>query len=287
MLWFPCNAAGRKEREALAKKERLDVLLVERGLCESRQQAQRAIMAGLVKIGEERAVKAGTKVPVDASLTLERQPHPYVSRGGLKLEEAIRVFGIHFEGRVVLDIGASTGGFTDCALQNGARLVYAIDVGYGQLAWKLRQDPRVVVMERTNFRYLTPAEWSGETPDLAVIDVSFISLSKILPPLKALLHPEGWAMSLVKPQFEAGKELVGKKGIVRDPAVHRKVLRDFVVTANQSGFDVVNLAPSPITGGEGNVEFLSWLRSDPSPSTSWEDRLDKVVSEAHRRFDHS
>ncbi|WP_309862450.1 TlyA family RNA methyltransferase [Desmospora profundinema] len=265
------------------KKERLDVLLVERGLYESRGQAQRAIMAGLVKVGEERADKAGTKVPVDSLLTVERQQHPYVSRGGMKLEEAIRVFGIRLDGRVILDIGASTGGFTDCALQNGARLVYAVDVGYGQLAWKLRQDPRVIVMERTNFRYLTPADWSGETPEIAVIDVSFISLSKILPPLKVLLHPEGWTMSLVKPQFEAGKEWVGKKGIVKDPAVHRKVLQGFVTTANQSGFDVVGLAPSPITGGEGNIEFLSWLRSDPSPSTSWENQLDEVVAEAHRR----
>jgi 23S rRNA (cytidine1920-2'-O)/16S rRNA (cytidine1409-2'-O)-methyltransferase len=272
----------------LAKKERLDVLLVERGLCESRQQAQRAIMAGLVKVKEERASKAGTKVPVDSPITLERQPHPYVSRGGLKLEEAIRVFGIRFEGRVVLDIGASTGGFTDCALQNGARLVYAVDVGYGQLAWKLRQDSRVIVMERTNFRTLTPADWSGEMPELAVIDVSFISLSKILPPLKALLHPQGWVMSLVKPQFEAGKAFVGKKGIVKDPAVHRQVLHRFVKTANHSGFDVVGLAPSPITGGEGNVEFLSWLRSDPTPRTPWEEAdLDQVVAHAHRRHLYS
>lgn len=270
----------------MAKKERLDVLLVERGLFESRQQAQRAIMAGLVKMGNERADKAGTKVPVDVSLQVERKPHPYVSRGGLKLEEAIRVFGIQLDDKVVLDIGASTGGFTDCALQNGARLVYAVDVGYGQLAWKLRQDPRVIVMERTNFRYLTPADWSGERPQVAVIDVSFISLSKILPPLQALLQPRGWAMSLIKPQFEAGREWVGKKGIIRDPAVHCKVLREFVVVANRSGFDVIGLAPSPITGGEGNIEFLCWLRSDPAPHTPWEGRLEAVVKEAHRRHDN-
>ncbi|PTM58537.1 TlyA family RNA methyltransferase [Desmospora activa] len=267
----------------MAKKERLDVLLVERGWFESRQQAQRAIMAGLVKLGSERIDKAGTKVPVDAALHVERKPHPYVSRGGLKLEEAIRVFDIQLDQKAVLDIGASTGGFTDCALQYGARLVYAVDVGYGQLAWKLRQDPRVIVMERTNFRYLTPADWSGEQPQLAVIDVSFISVSKILPPLKALLHPEGWVMSLVKPQFEAGRERVGKKGIVKDPTVHRDVLHQFVKMANQSSFDVVGLAPSPITGGEGNIEFLSWMRADSAPNLSWEGRLEAVVEEAHRR----
>jgi 23S rRNA (cytidine1920-2'-O)/16S rRNA (cytidine1409-2'-O)-methyltransferase len=266
-------------------KERLDVLLVKRGYAPSREQARRTIMAGLVRVGGERADKPGVRVPVDASIEVEGPLHPYVSRGGLKLEEALRVFSIDLTGRVVIDIGASTGGFTDCALQKGARIVYAVDVGYGQLAWKLRQDPRVVVMERTNFRHFRPEDLKGERPDVGTVDVSFISLAHILPPLARLLSPPGEVVALVKPQFEAGKEQVGKGGIVRDPAVHRRVLMDHLDVAAQSGFRVLGLTPSPIAGGEGNIEFLSHLilASSPRPAVSAED-VERVVEAAHRRI---
>jgi 23S rRNA (cytidine1920-2'-O)/16S rRNA (cytidine1409-2'-O)-methyltransferase len=266
-------------------KERLDVLLVQKGYFSSREQARRSIMAGLVLVNQERVDKAGTKVPVDAVIEVKGQLHPYVSRGGLKLEEALRVFSIRVAGRVMMDIGASTGGFTDCALQHGVKQVYAIDVGYGQLAWKLRQDPRVIVMERTNFRYLKPEELKGEPPDLATIDVSFISLTHILPNLKSLLLPDGEVVALVKPQFEAGREQVGKKGIVKDPAVHRQVLSSFVLFALSQGFEIMGLAPSPIQGGEGNIEFLCYLiHREPSQARDWTERIDEVVREAHRRF---
>lgn len=267
------------------EKERIDNLLVSKGFFPSRQQAQRSIMAGLVLVNQERIDKPGTKVPVDASISIKGQLHPYVSRGGLKLEEALRVFPIQVEGRVMLDIGSSTGGFTDCALQKGVRQVYAIDVGYGQLAWKLRQDPRVIVMERTNFRYLAPEQLTGDPPDLATIDVSFISLSHILPNLKRLLMPGGEVIALVKPQFEAGREQVGKKGIVRDPAVHRNVLESFVEFAQKEGYEVKGLAPSPIQGGEGNIEFLAYLAFQPSEQTTYDMDVTEVVKQAHQRFE--
>lgn len=269
------------------EKERIDSLLVKKGLFSSREQAKRSIMAGLVYMNNERIDKAGTRVPVDVSIEVKRQLHPYVSRGGLKLEEAIRAFGLQLENRVVLDIGASTGGFTDCALQNGARIVYAIDVGYGQLAWKLRQDPRVTVMERTNFRYLNPEDLTGERPDLAVADVSFISLKHILPNIKRLLQTDGEAVTLIKPQFEAGKEEVGKKGIVKDPKVHRQVLLKTVCLADSLGFCVKGLVPSPIQGGEGNIEFLCYLKLQAEAKQDipgWESRIKKVVKDAHQRF---
>ncbi|KPC77729.1 RNA methyltransferase [Thermoactinomyces vulgaris] len=267
------------------EKERLDILLVNKGHFASREQAKRSIMAGLVLVNNERVDKAGMKIPVDAVIEVKGELHPYVSRGGLKLEEALRVFPIQLEQRVVLDIGASTGGFTDCALQNGAKQVYAIDVGYGQLAWKLRQDERVIVMERTNFRYLEPEDLKGATPDFAVIDVSFISLKHILPTLKKLLQPQGEVIALIKPQFEAGKEQVGKKGIVKDPAVHRQVLSRFVQMATELGFDVRGLAPSPIKGGEGNIEFLGYLVLEEAvtPGDLSED-IAQVVAAAHNRF---
>ncbi|MBA4495004.1 TlyA family RNA methyltransferase [Paenactinomyces guangxiensis] len=266
-------------------KERLDLLLVQKGYFNSRQQAQRSIMAGLVFINQERIDKAGTKVPSDAVVEIKGQLHPYVSRGGLKLEEALRFFSIQMDGRVMIDIGASTGGFTDCALQNGVRKVYAVDVGYGQLAWKLRQDPRVIVMERTNFRYLKREQLGGESPDLATIDVSFISLSHILPNLKQLLLPDGEVVALVKPQFEAGREQVGKKGIVKDPAVHCQVLSSFVQFAHSQGFEVKGLAPSPIQGGEGNIEFLSYfIHREPGNKADWTERIEAVVRDAHMRF---
>jgi 23S rRNA (cytidine1920-2'-O)/16S rRNA (cytidine1409-2'-O)-methyltransferase len=242
-----------------SKKERLDILLVERGLAETREKAKRAIMAGLVYSNETRLEKPGEKVSTDIPLTLKGNVLPYVSRGGLKLEKALKEFHIDVRGKVMLDIGASTGGFTDCALQNGVKLSYALDVGYNQLAWKLRQDERVIVMERTNFRYVTPADLEGEMPDFATIDVSFISLKLILPVLKTLLVPNSDVVALVKPQFEAGKEQVGKKGIVRDPKVHESVLTQIIDFSLGLGFHVKNLSFSPITGGDGNIEFLLHL----------------------------
>lgn len=242
-----------------SKKERLDVLLVERGLVETREKAKRAIMAGLVYSNETRLEKPGEKVSANIPLVVKGNVLPYVSRGGLKLEKALKEFNIDVRGKVMLDIGASTGGFTDCALQNGVKLSYALDVGYNQLAWKLRQDERVIVMERTNFRYVTPAALEGEMPDFATIDVSFISLKLILPVLKTLLVPNSDVVALVKPQFEAGKEQVGKKGIVRDPKVHDSVLTQIIDFSLGLGFHVKNLSFSPITGGDGNIEFLLHL----------------------------
>lgn len=242
------------------KKERIDVLLVERGLAETREKAKRAIMAGLVYSNEERLDKPGEKITVDSPLTVKGNVLPYVSRGGIKLEKALQVFDVDVKDKVLLDIGASTGGFTDCALQNGAKMSYALDVGYNQLAWKLRQDERVVVMERTNFRYVTPVDLAGEMPTFASIDVSFISLKLILPVLKTLLIEGSDIVALVKPQFEAGREQVGKKGIVRDPKVHENVLLRMIEFSLNEGFDVKNLSFSPITGGDGNIEFLLHLQ---------------------------
>lgn len=243
-------------------KERLDVLLVELGYFDSREKAKAAIMAGLVLNGTERIDKAGTKLPRDAVITVKGAPHPYVSRGGLKLEKAISHFGLDLKEAVMLDIGASTGGFTDCALQHGAALVYAVDVGYNQLDWSLRQDERVRVMERTNFRHMTAERLDGPQPDFATIDVSFISLKLILPVLAQLLQPGGLTVALIKPQFEAGREHVGKSGVVRDSAVHRYVLREVLSFAQDQGFKLEALTYSPITGGEGNIEFLALWRLD-------------------------
>jgi len=247
------------------QRERLDVLLVERGYFASREKAKAAVMAGLVLVNEEPADKAGMKVPRDAAIRVKGETHPYVSRGGLKLEKAIRTFGLPMDGRVVLDIGASTGGFTDCALKHGAAFVYAVDVGYNQLDWSLRRDPRVKVMERTNFRHVTPDMLDGPRPDLATVDVSFISLKLILPPLKEVLAAGGDAVALIKPQFEAGRDKVGKSGVVRDPAVHRDVLETVLGFAASIGFDLHGLTHSPITGGEGNIEFLAWWRLAGAP----------------------
>ncbi|MEQ2526121.1 TlyA family RNA methyltransferase [Bacillaceae bacterium CLA-AA-H227] len=266
------------------KKERIDVLLVERGLAETREKAKRAVMAGLVYCNEERVDKPGEKISVDSPLVIKGNVLPYVSRGGLKLEKALKVFDVEVKDKVLIDIGASTGGFTDCALQNGAKMSYALDVGYNQLAWKLRQDERVVVMERTNFRYVTPADLVGEMPNFASIDVSFISLKLILPVLKTLLVTGSDIVALVKPQFEAGREQVGKKGIVRDPKVHESVVDKMIDFALNEGYDVKNLSFSPITGGDGNIEFLLHLQWNgakekgeldlPTPSS-------QIVSDAH------
>ncbi|MDQ0220795.1 TlyA family RNA methyltransferase [Peribacillus cavernae] len=266
------------------KKERLDVLLVEKGLAETREKAKRTIMAGLVYGNEERLDKPGEKVPIEMELSIKGKVMPYVSRGGLKLEKALRTFDLDVNGKVLLDIGASTGGFTDCALQNGAKMSYALDVGYNQLAWKLRQDERVKVMERTNFRYVTPADLDGELPDFASIDVSFISLRLILPVLKTLLVPESNAVTLVKPQFEAGKDQVGRKGIVRDAKIHIEVLDKIIALAINEGYDIKNASFSPITGGDGNIEFLLhlfWSGARETGDNLLHDSVESIVRQAH------
>ncbi|MFP7297711.1 TlyA family RNA methyltransferase [Neobacillus niacini] len=271
----------------MKNKERLDVLLVERGLAETREKAKRSIMAGLVYTNEERLDKPGEKVKVDIPLTIKGNVLPYVSRGGLKLEKALKVFDVTVEDKIMLDIGASTGGFTDCALQNGAKMSYALDVGYNQLAWKLRQDERVVVMERTNFRYVTPQDLAGEMPNFATIDVSFISLKLILPVLKTLLVPESDIVALVKPQFEAGREQVGKKGIVRDEKVHLQVVNKIVDFALEQGFNAVNLSFSPITGGDGNIEFLlhlRWMGEQEKGQNQLPTEPSQIVKASHLEF---
>jgi 23S rRNA (cytidine1920-2'-O)/16S rRNA (cytidine1409-2'-O)-methyltransferase len=270
------------------KKERLDVLLVERGLAETREKAKRTIMAGLVYSNENRLDKPGEKVNSDIPLTVKGNVLPYVSRGGLKLEKALKTFDLDVKGKTLLDIGASTGGFTDCALQNGAEMSYALDVGYNQLAWKLRQDERVVVMERTNFRYVKPEDLIKGMPNFASIDVSFISLRLILPVLKTLLVPGSDIVALVKPQFEAGREQVGKKGIVRDRKVHEQVLNRITGFSIDEGYDVLNLSFSPITGGEGNIEFLLHLKwngqSEEKGSLLLKTSSEAVVTEAHNEL---
>ena len=263
----------------MSGKKRLDVLLTERGLQESRQRAQAVIMSGEVFVNGQRVDKPGTAVAEDAQIEVRGGTLAYVSRGGLKLEKAMAAFPIDLNGAVCADIGASTGGFTDCMLQNGAEKVYAVDVGYGQLAWKLRSDPRVVCLERTNARYLTHEQVPDEL-DFASVDVSFISLKLILPPLNGLLKDGGHAACLVKPQFEAGREKVGKKGVVRDPAVHLEVLEHFLDHARDAGFAVLGLTYSPIRGPEGNIEYLGYMEKGP-----WQERtfdLKALVDESHQ-----
>lgn len=259
-------------------KQRLDVALVERGLAETRQKAQAVIMSGVVYVNGQRADKAGFAVAPEAAVEVRGSAPRYVSRGGLKLEKAIREFALTLDGCVCADIGASTGGFTDCMLQNGACKVYAIDVGYGQLDWRLRGDPRVVCMERTNARYLT-REQVPEALDFVSIDVSFISLALILPAARALLKDGGRAVCLVKPQFEAGREKVGKKGVVRDGAVHREVLEHFLENAAHSGFGVLDLTYSPIRGPEGNIEYLGFLEKGAATARAFD--LDALVAASH------
>jgi 23S rRNA (cytidine1920-2'-O)/16S rRNA (cytidine1409-2'-O)-methyltransferase len=257
-------------------KTRLDVLLVERDLLPSRERAKAIIMSGSVYIDGNRAEKPGMQVKTDATVEIRDMPE-YVSRGGVKLEKALAYFGVSPEGKVCIDCGASTGGFTDCLLKNGARLVYAVDVGYGQLAWSIRNDPRVVTMERTNIRHVT-AGMLDIQPELAVVDVSFISLGIVLQVVRQLITENGEALCLIKPQFEAGREKVGKKGVVRDPKTHKEVLDAFIQNAGKSGFNVKGLTYSPISGPEGNIEFLGYLHS------SGEDKLvdtSAVVAEAH------
>ena len=244
----------------MSNKTRLDVLLVERGLQETRQKAQATIMSGLVFVNNQKVDKVGTPVANDADIEVRGSALKYVSRGGLKLEKAMTSFALTLDGCICGDIGASTGGFTDCMLQNGAKKVYAVDVGYGQLDWKLRNDERVVCMERTNARYLDHEQIPDEL-DFASIDVSFISLKLILPAVHNVLKAGGHVACLVKPQFEAGREKVGKKGVVRDPSVHLEVLQNFLIHAKESGFTVLDLTYSPIRGPEGNIEYLGYLES--------------------------
>lgn len=243
------------------KKERIDVLLVEQGICETREKAKRAVMAGLVYDDKNlRLDKPGEKILATTPLHLKGEGLKYVSRGGLKLEKALEVFDITMQDKLMLDIGASTGGFTDAGLQNGALKSYALDVGYNQLAWKIRQDERVVVMERQNFRYAKPVDFTEGLPDIATIDVSFISLKLILPVLKTILRVGGEVVALIKPQFEAGKEYVGKNGVIRDSKIHQMVIDNLLSFILEQGYTVAGLDFSPITGGEGNIEFLVYLK---------------------------
>ncbi len=263
----------------MAEKERLDLLLVQLGLFDTRQKAQGAIMAGLVTVNGQRVDKPGARFRRDADVQVQGQEHPYASRGGLKLERAIRELGFNPQGKVIIDIGASTGGFTDCALQHGAKRVYAVDVGHAQLAWKLRLDPRVVVMERTNARYLKLSDFP-EQADALTIDVSFISLATILPPVVQLLQPGGEVVALIKPQFEAGREQVGKRGVVRDRAVHKQVIERVCQEASHLGLGLLGLTFSPITGPEGNIEFLAWFKQGVGDSVTTES-IEKTVELAH------
>ncbi len=260
-------------------KKRLDVLLTEQGYAQTRAKAQAIIMAGQVYVSGQKADKPGTAFEQTVSIEVRGEACPYVSRGGLKLEKALRDFGVNPNGYVCSDSGASTGGFTDCLLQQGAKKVFAIDVGYGQLDWKIRSDERVVVMERTNIRHVTPAQL-GEQLDLSVIDVSFIGLEIVLPAVKALLKPTlGQVVCLIKPQFEAGKDKVGKKGVVRDPAIHKEVLDKFVSLAEKLGFTILGLTFSPVKGPEGNIEFLGHLTLAQQQGIEPDTAL--VVAQAH------
>ena len=259
-------------------KKRLDVLMTERALAESRQKAQAIIMAGQVYVNGQKVDKAGAPVGEDAQIEVRGKTLAYVSRGGLKLEKAVKRWPIQLSGTVCADIGSSTGGFTDCMLQQGAEKVYAVDSGYNQLDWRLRNDPRVVCMERTNARYLTQ-EQIPEALDFFSVDVSFISLRLILPPMRQLIKPEGEAVCLIKPQFEAGREKVGKKGVVRDPAVHLEVLEHFLQHAKESGFSVKDITFSPIKGPEGNIEYLGYISAKEGPD--YEGDLEELVCQSH------
>ena len=262
-------------------KERLDVLVANRRLADSREQAKAYIMAGQIFVNGVREDKPGDRFEDDAQIEFHGKNQPYVSRGGLKLEKALRVFPISLQDKICLDIGASTGGFTDCMLQNGAKKVFAVDVGYGQLAYKLRTDERVVCMEKTNVRYLT-LEQLGESGDFASVDVSFISLKLVLPALYPLLKEEAELVCLVKPQFEAGREKVGKKGVVRDPAVHREVLEQTAGFARDNHFSVKGLEYSPIKGPEGNIEYLMFLQKKPEESQERDEDPEALLQEIRK-----
>ena len=265
------------------KKERLDALLTARGLFESRARAQAAIMAGQVLVNEQKIDKPGTQVPEEAAIRLLGEKLKYVSRGGLKLEKALQIFPISVEGKTVADIGASTGGFSDCALQNGAVKVYAVDVGYGQLDWKLRNDSRVVCMERTNFRYIDTNLFENENVNFASIDVSFISLKIILPVLVKIISKEQFdIIALIKPQFEAGREEVKKNGVVKEASVHKRVIQEILMFAQGIGLEAQNLAYSPITGPKGNIEFLVHFNANCENNKDID--IDDVVGMAHNQL---
>lgn len=266
-------------------KKRLDVLMVERSLAPSREKAKAYIMAGEVYVDGQKEDKAGSMFKETVQIEVRGNLLPYVSRGGLKLEKAMKNFDISLQDKVCMDVGASTGGFTDCMLQNQAAKVYSVDVGYGQLDWKLRNDPRVVCMEKTNIRYVTPEDLE-EKADFSSIDVSFISLTKVLPPVYELLKDQGQVVCLIKPQFEAGREKVGKKGVVRDPAVHREVIEKVTAFASETGFALLNLEYSPIKGPEGNIEYLLHLqkKQEGVPEDGNID-IDGIVAQAHKELD--
>lgn len=264
-------------------KVRLDVLMVEKGLVNSREKAKSMVLAGEVLVNGVRIDKPGTSVDEEAEVVLKKSGIGYVSRGGLKLEKAIKVFKVDFEEKVVLDVGASTGGYTDCALKHGAKKVYAVDVGYGQLDWSLRSDPRVVNMEKTNIRYLT-LEALNELVDIVTIDVSFISTSLVFPVVKNLVKAEGVIISLIKPQFEAGKEKVGKKGVVRDHLVHQEVLLKSIRSAEKENLACTGITFSPITGPKGNIEYFIKLSQSEKPLPDIEKNIKSVVAEAHKEL---
>ena len=265
-------------------KKRIDVLLFERGLAPSREKARTLIMAGSVYVNNQKFDKPGDTVSDDAEIEVRGSTLKYVSRGGLKLEKAMQLFPIDLNGKICMDIGASTGGFTDCMLQNGAQKVYSVDVGYGQLAWQLRQDPRVVNLERTNARYLT-REQVPEEIDFFSVDVSFISLRIILPAVRPLLMDGGQAVCLIKPQFEAGREKVGKKGVVRDRAVHEEVVETICRFAVENGYSVLGLTFSPVKGPEGNIEYLAYLEKSDAPVHTADCTPHSVVEESHAALD--
>ncbi|MBE6015966.1 MAG: TlyA family RNA methyltransferase [Lachnospiraceae bacterium] len=265
-------------------KERLDVLLVSRGLAPSREKAKTVIMAGDVFVNGQREDKAGTMFDTDVPIEVKGPALKYVSRGGLKLEKAMENFAVDPADKICMDIGSSTGGFTDCMLQNGAVKVYAVDVGHGQLAWKLRNDPRVVVMEKTNIRYVTPED-IDDTIDFFSVDVSFISLSKVLLPVKNLLTPKGEGVCLIKPQFEAGREKVGKKGVVRDPEVHKEVIETVIDYVTSIGYSVKDLDYSPVKGPEGNIEYLIHIASDDTGEVADTIDVGRTVEAAHKELD--
>ena len=264
-------------------KERVDILCVEQGLFESREKAKRAIMAGIIHDDHQILDKPGIKIERQTKLSIKGEQFRYVSRGGLKLEKAIHYFNIYLKNRIMLDIGSSTGGFTDCALQNGISLVYALDVGTNQLAWKLRNHPQVIVMEKTNFRYSRLEDFKNGKPSFASIDVSFISLRHIFHPLKDIISLDGEVIALIKPQFEAGREYVGKKGIVRDKNVHIEVIKKVLKFATEDSFYCHGLTFSPITGGEGNIEFLAYFKLKENKNINID--IKEVVEQAHFNFE--
>ena len=268
----------------MSEKLRLDSAVYERNLAQSREKAKALIMAGLVYVNGNKELKSGFQVKPDDVIEIRGSVNPYVSRGGLKLEKAMKSFPIDLNDKVCMDIGASTGGFTDCMLQNGALKVYSIDVGYGQLAWKLRTDPRVINLERTNFRYVT-REQIPEDINFASVDVSFISLKKILPVMRELLTDNGESVCLIKPQFEAGRENVGKKGVVKDINIHINVINDITDFALNNGFDLLGLDYSPVKGPEGNIEYLMYIRKSDESKCLFEFSAGEVVSRSHEELD--